>query len=133
MRTWTAIGAIFFLIALLLLVIGFVQGIRAVQGHQATGQSPNTGNSILSQLGETAFWSAGGLFIISSLIFFIIGGVGLYAGREPEQITVKVEPDLPTVQSISNEQGASQIRCGSCGTLNDLDAFFCKRCGKRFR
>jgi len=31
------------------------------------------------------------------------------------------------------ETGASQIRCGTCGTMNDLDAVFCKKCARQFK
>jgi len=29
--------------------------------------------------------------------------------------------------------GISQIRCGSCGVMNDLDAVYCKKCGNQFK
>ena len=29
--------------------------------------------------------------------------------------------------------GISGIKCGSCGTLNDLDAVYCRKCGSQSR
>jgi hypothetical protein len=33
----------------------------------------------------------------------------------------------------TNSTQPSQIRCGTCGTLNDFDALYCKKCGRQFR
>ncbi len=35
-------------------------------------------------------------------------------------------------KEVSLHSSKSVILCGSCGTSNDLDAVFCKKCGKRF-
>lgn len=35
------------------------------------------------------------------------------------------------VDASSNEASAPDRKCGSCGTMNDADAVFCKKCGAR--
>jgi hypothetical protein len=48
-------------------------------------------------------------------------------------------PSNQKVQTQSvNEQkhtafSKTEIKCGECGTMNDLDAIFCKKCANRFR
>jgi len=76
---------------------------------------------------------------------FIIGGVGFIAsgsGNTPNvetpspthQNTVEVLP--PTLEINRQNTVASSkstILCGSCNAVNDIDAVFCKKCGKQFR
>ena len=48
------------------------------------------------------------------------------SSSQPVKAEVVDEPkQIPVDKSI--------IKCGECGTLNDIDAIFCKKCANRFR
>ncbi|NHJ33140.1 MAG: hypothetical protein FK732_09765 [Asgard group archaeon] len=128
MNSWSAIGTIFLVIGLILLMVGFVQGTIAIDAiDQTFGQFLG---EYADQLRGPVFWEAGGSLIVASLVCFVVGGVGIYAGTTTEKKNEELSI-LPTPGPKVNY--ASQIKCGSCGTMNDLDAEFCKKCGNKFR
>jgi hypothetical protein len=47
----------------------------------------------------------------------------------------KQQNSQPQQQVINIQVGTSmsQIRCGNCGTMNDIDADYCKKCANKFR
>lgn len=118
MKTWTAIGAIFSCIGVVLLIAGLARGFAIVNTLDQTGLS-----QYLGQLEGALFWSAFEPFLIGSIIMFIIGGVGFYAGGSASTIEMN-EPNT----AVSSE---SKILCGSCRAINDIDAVYCKKCGKQ--
>jgi ribosomal protein L40E len=111
----------------MLLIIGIVQGTNAMNTvNQLYGQFLG---DYANQLKGTLFWNAAQVYIVSSLVCFAVGGVGVIAGRNQtaggEIITLSHPPSMVT--------NVSQIQCGSCGTMNDLDAIYCKKCGSQFK
>lgn len=101
-----------------------------------------------------AFYSNVGMvftYFFIGVVFNLVGLVGLWADRlrpktsnldEAKQpATAKRVPvrekDVSAIvaKNVNAEKGTgvSQIRCGNCGSMNDLDAVFCKKCGQRFR
>jgi hypothetical protein len=119
----SAVGWIFLIIGFILLVVGFAQGANAIKlTEQIFGE-------YASQLRGTVFWNSAGSYIVASLVCFVIGGVGLYAGSTKivGGETATLSRPTPMVANVS------QIRCGSCGTMNDIDAVFCKKCGNHLR
>ena len=112
---------------MILLVVGVAQGVNAVNAlNQTLGQY--LGEQV-NQIAGTIFWNASGSYIVVSLVCFTIGSVGLYLGRNTQERIGEVT--FPSSQT-SKVNHASQIQCGSCGTMNDLDAVFCKKCGNKF-
>jgi len=133
MKTWTAIGAIFSFIGVVLLIAGFaVNPVLNALPYISGGQ-----------LDASLFWSAFAPFLIGSIIMFIMGGVAFYAGGSAS--TINVETPSPTITSSveirpptfemkepnTAVSSKSKILCGSCGAINDIDAFYCKKCGKQ--
>ena len=120
-------GAIFLLIGFILLVVGLVQGANAMNAmSQLYGQFLG---DYTNELRSTIFWSVAGNYIIGSLVCFAIGGIGLIAGRTKavDGGTVTLPPPTPMMANTS------KIQCGSCGSMNDIDAVFCKKCGNNLR
>jgi disulfide bond formation protein DsbB len=76
--------------------------------------------------------------IIIWILFFIIGLAAMFAGGK----TVVVQQASPPAQSHTIVMPASQfqqqptivekvvVKCPKCGTKNDEDSDFCKKCGK---
>jgi len=150
MKTWTAIGAIFSGIGVVVLIAGLANGLSAINTLNQTGLSQYVG----SQIEGTLFWSAFEQFMIVSIIMFVIGGVAFYGGGSKRKINVnttsvtnnvdtpspaianKVEMLPPTFEvtelnkAVSNK---SKILCGPCGAINEIDAVYCKKCGKQFQ
>ena len=127
MNSWSAVGAIFLIIGFILLMVGFVQGVNAINAmNQLYGQILG---EYANQLRGTVFWNSAGSYIVGSLVCFVIGGVGLYAGKTQTVAgeTATLSRPTPMVTNVS------QIQCGSCGTMNDIDAVFCKKCGNHLR
>ena len=113
------------LLGLILLIIVFVQGANAMEAMQTLYEQFFGEDA--DQPRSTLFWSASGSYIVTSLVCCVVGAVGIHTGMNVEKKKGAVSiPSVPTPK-VSN---ASQIRCGSCGTMNDLDALFCKNCGK---
>ncbi len=77
-----------------MLIVGIVQGVRAVQALSLLNGIPFVGE-VTSSYSGTVFWAASGGFIVMSIVLFIIGGVGLYAGS----VTPKELP--PQLNQIS--------------------------------
>jgi hypothetical protein len=81
-----------------------------------------------------------GLAIV--VIVFILGIALILYFKSKKQIVSRKTTPAPSnqpVQTMSvNEPkqtpvSKSEIKCGECGTINDLDAIFCKKCANRFR
>jgi len=51
--------------------------------------------------------------------------------RPAAQAAADSAPASDAVDTSSNEASAPDRKCGSCGTMNDADAVFCKKCGAR--
>ena len=120
-------GAIFLIIGFILLMVGLFQGVNAMNTiSQLYGQYLG---DYANELRSTIFWSVAGNYIIGSLMCFVVGGVGLVAGRTKTVGGETVTLSQPTPM-VAN---TSQIKCGSCGTMNDIDAVFCKKCGNNLR
>ena len=72
--------------------------------------------------------------MIGAIVFFIIGGVGLIAGGSSNKTNIETTtPNVSFEMNSPNVSGKSTIVCGSCGTPNDIDAIYCKKCGQTFR
>jgi hypothetical protein len=123
-KSWTIAAIIFVLIGVLFLSIGLIKGNDAMD---IVGQGYD---SLSAQLRSSLFWQASQYWLVASVVCFIVGGVGLYVVDPLGDI-----PDLtqPPPQPVQNGAGFSQIRCGACSTMNDIDAIFCKKCGLKFR
>lgn len=62
-----------------------------------------------------------------SVFLIAIGGIFLvWYNRNKSAKTKKFD-------NPGNSPSISQIQCGNCLTMNDIDAVFCKKCGNRFR
>lgn len=152
MKTWTAIGAIFSIIGVVILIAGLAHGLAVVNALNQTG----LGQYVGSQLEGTLFWSAFESYLIGSIILFVIGGVGFYAGGSASKINVEAPSstitstvETPPQTKTNNVEmfpqtfelnepstavsGKSKILCGNCGAINDMDAVYCKKCGKQLR
>jgi len=138
MRVWTAIGIIFTFIGFIILVLGISQIVLVYNTYNQLG---GMGQYLGSVMG-TVVWAAFGPYFVSALAFFVIGGVGFIAGRGSKaDVTVSVmnETKMPA-SNFSYEtkhpctfQSKSTISCGNCGTINDIDAVYCKKCALKFR
>jgi hypothetical protein len=140
MNGWQAIGAIFLCFAMILLIAGVANGLNTIN---ALDQSM-LGQYVSSQLKGTLFWRDSQLYLISSAITFVVGAISVYAGSiskvvadTPSQVdTVRIDLTPPTFtlnESNNVVLNKSKIVCGSCGTLNDIDAVYCKKCGGGLR
>jgi len=119
-------GLIFLGIGIILFIIGLFQGAAAVNAVQQLYGSFL--GDYANQLAGTVFWSAAQVYIVSSLVCFAVGGVGFIAGRNQTAGEEIISLSHPTSMAVN----VSQIQCGSCGTMNDIDAVFCKKCGNQF-
>jgi uncharacterized membrane protein len=128
-KNWIVLGEISSLIGIVLLIMGIVKGLMAANSEL----SQLLGQLLGSQVESKIFWSAFEPFLIGSIILFIIGGVGLMAGSSANNISLATpSPNLATIDpnTISSN---SKIICGACGVINEIDALYCKKCGKQLR
>lgn len=140
MKTWSAIGAIFTFIGVIVLIFGVVKIAEIQNIYNQMGVGSFLGSSYVN----TLIWTAFEPYMIGAIVFFIIGGVGFIAGSSQKtnnnaiELTNQSASTTPTNASFSinapnkSVSGKSTIICGSCGTVNDLDAIFCKKCGTNF-
>jgi len=70
-----------------------------------------------------------GIFAIGAFIG-IAGLIYSLASGSKRQVTHEV---TNLVQNVQAGAGVSQIICGNCGTMNDIDAVYCKKCGNQLR
>lgn len=124
MNNWSVVGTICFCIAIVLLLAGVGLGFAAMSA--ITPLSGLFGSS-RDQLNNAAFMAAASPYLIGSAVMFVIGIIGMLVGSAKDEDTpISKEP-------LRVSSGVSQIRCGKCGTLNDLDAIYCKKCGSQLR
>jgi len=76
-----------------------------------------------------AYRSYVGIFAIGA--FVSLGGLIFSLSVNSKQSKSQVISN--PVQSVKFDDGISQIHCGSCGTMNDIDAVYCKKCARQFR
>ena len=143
MKAYTFIGAIFTALGLCVLIVGLIAIAEAYSLFSAFGVNHS---SYLT----TALFTAFSPYLAVCIVFFVIGGIGFWAGssKEPDvtvavrnETTPSYSMDAPshinvsygTDNSLSFSSNKSVILCGSCGASNDVDAVFCKKCGNRFR
>jgi len=107
-------------------MVGLVQGVNAMNAISQFGQYLG---DYANQLKIQLFWNVAGSYIIGSLVCFVAGGFGLVAGRTQTVGGETATLSQPTPMVVNT----SQIKCGSCGTMNDIDAVFCKKCGNNLR
>jgi hypothetical protein len=124
-NNWSVVGTICFSIAFVLLFAGIGLGFAAMSAiNPLSGLFGSSGD----QLKNAAFMAAATPYFVGSAIMFVIGIVGMVVG------SAKDEEDTPiSKEPLRVGPGVSQIRCGKCGTLNDLDAVYCKKCGSQLR
>jgi len=76
------------------------------------------------------------------LLILALGGFLIYSSRGRRKNSVQnitpILPNQPDQTSIINEPNQiyankSEIKCGKCGTMNDIDANFCKKCANNFQ
>ncbi len=127
MNNWAAVGGICFCVAVVLLLAGVGLGFSAIS---AIEQNPLSGylGSYGSQIKNQVFISASTPYFVGSGVMFVIGIAGMFVGSaKTEQVSAVSKEPLPEAV------GVSHITCGRCGTLNDLDAVYCKKCSQQFR
>jgi hypothetical protein len=144
MKAYTFIGAVFTVIGTAIFMVGLFLLVTAYQTYSSIGYLFQS--SILNSVLITAFLP----YLVGSIVFLVIGGIGFWAGKSKEpDVTVAVRNETTpsytmespeyvnenygTDNSTNSIPNRSLILCGSCGASNDLDAVFCKICGNRFR
>ena len=116
--------AIFLCIGTVILIAGFAVN-PVLNGLAQTGGG---------QLAATVFWMSFEPFLIGSIIMFIIGGVAFYVGERAITVNVEKPPQTFKINEPNTAvSGKSKILCGSCQGVNDIDAVYCKKCGKQLR
>lgn len=67
-----------------------------------------------------------GVFIIGAFISLagLLYSITVYSKKEKTVV-------VPYSASINSAAGISQIRCGTCGTMNNVDSVYCKKCANR--
>jgi len=139
MKTWSVIGAIFAIVGAIILIFGVAKIVEIYNIYNQYGVSQFFGSSFQN----TVIWTAFEPYLIGAIVFFVIGGIGFFAGsgqktnNDAKELDNQVgfpEPNVYSQVNFSNSSISykSTIICGSCGTLNDLDAVFCKKCGNNF-
>ncbi|MBU0898917.1 MAG: hypothetical protein KKB03_04285 [Nanoarchaeota archaeon] len=68
------------------------------------------------------------LFVISSIVVFIIGLAAFIYELTKKEITLKHENNVPVNISQMNKEKIVMV-CSKCVTHNERDAKFCKGCG----
>ncbi len=125
MNNWKAVGCIFLVFGLLCFVVGLIAGNAAANANPYIA-------SIDPSASQALFMNAFEPYAIISLFMFAIGAVGLYAGRT-SQVVSTTDPTFEMNTPNTAVSNKSTILCGSCRTVNDIDAVYCKKCGKQFR
>ncbi len=113
MNAWKAIGYAFTIVGILFLIVAVIAVLPVLSSINFLAQF--SAESFLS-----LFIAAALPYIILASIMFVIAAGGFYAGRTRRFVYAK-------------GRSSSRIRCGTCGSINDMDADFCKRCGTQFR
>ena len=68
------------------------------------------------------------IFVLSSIIVFIIGLATFIYELTKHEVTVKHENSIPTQSTKLNKEKIVMV-CSKCVTHNEHDAKFCKGCG----
>jgi hypothetical protein len=129
MKAWTAIGAIFSLIGLVILVFGVARYSQLESLYNQSGAS-----QLFGSLGDTIIWNACAPYIIGAIVFFIIGGVGFVAGsggnsNKPDVLSVPPTVNYSQTPPPLYQVGTVRYR-SACGFPNPKENQFCGRCGK---
>ena len=113
MNAWKALGYVFTIFGILFLIVTVIAVLPVLSSINFLAEF--SAETFLS-----LFISAALPYVILASIMFVIAAGGFYAGRTRRVIYAK-------------SRSSSRIRCGACGSMNDIDADFCKRCGTQFR
>lgn len=106
MKIWKVVGYIFTCLGTIFFFYGFLVGLMDTINPSTifhTGSSDPSIDSFFS-----VFWSAIASWMILSTVMFVVGGIGLYAGRN--QKTTKSANDQENINSKLNELEKTVLR-----------------------
>ena len=71
---------------------------------------------------------------VGIVVFIIaVGAIGILHWQRKGKVSISVVVPEPVETQKPRTAVNSQIKCGNCGTMNDLDSKYCKNCANRFR
>jgi hypothetical protein len=138
MNNWKAVGGIFWCMGIILFIAGCANGFAAANSLDQT----ILGQYITQQQKGMLFWNAAQIYLISGVLAFVVGSVGLYAGRDSDGVVetpsspnpIRVDTEAPSVMNNESKKVVypdPKVICSVCGTVNDSDAVYCKNCSNR--